>query len=92
MAHRQVMDKHGARKENRRAGAFQHDGHAVCLTAEAQSENKACKLCLHLEGKRRGWRMRKYEGSTVNLLEYICDMVRQPLLRLEMQVFKVSSS
>lgn len=26
MAHRQVMDKHGARKENRRAGAFQHDG------------------------------------------------------------------
>lgn len=76
MAHRQVMDKHGARKENRRAGAFQHDGHAVCLTAEAQSENKACKLCLHLEGKRRGWRMRKYEGSTVNLLEYICDMVR----------------
>lgn len=53
LAHRQVIDKHEVRKENRTPGAFHHDGHAVYLMAEA------CKLCLDLEGKRKGWRMRK---------------------------------
>lgn len=62
--------------ESRQSGAFCQYGHALCLMAEAQSKTKACKLCLHSEGKRREGANEKIRGKTVNLLEHVHDLAR----------------